>query len=363
MELNEKMEQLGSTIKSDLEKSNTELKNEIKGLQDQFDQLSAKNVDMTAKSLSFADELKSQLSSTNPELLSKGYKLELKAVATKPAGDMNPEYRAGITGYANRKVNARQLFAVGSTSSDAVRFVKESGYTNGAGIKQEGIKAGESTFTIAQDTALVKTIATYLVISKEMLSDVEGMASYLSNRVPAKLSEKEDAEVLFGTGDLKGVATTAVPFANTTLVLGTTATPNEYDVLRVGVNMVAVADYAASAILIHPTDKTKLELLKDSTGHYIFQSGNMNVAGVPVLESTAMAEGKFLVGDFRMGAEIKERAGVTLNYYPQDADNVQKGLVTIGIEERIALPVYHNGAFVSGDFVSAKAKLKTNPTV
>jgi HK97 family phage major capsid protein len=358
MELNA-MEQLGSTIKSDLEKSNTELKNEIKGLQDQFDQLSAKNVDMTAKSLSFAEDLKSQLSSTNPELLSKGYKLELKAVATKPAGDMNPEFKPGITGFANRKVNVRQLLAVGSTSSDAIRYVKESGYTNGAGIKQEGIKAGESTFSIEQATALVKTVATFLVVSKEMLSDVDGITSYLANRVPAKLAEKEDAELLNGTGDIKGLTTTAQPFASTTLTLGATATPNEYDVLRVGINMIAVADYSASAILVHPTDKTKLELLKDSTGHYIFQSGNMSVSGVPVVESTAITEGSFLIGDFRMGAELKERSGVALNFYAQDADNVQKGLVTIGIEERIALPVYHNGAFVSGTFAAAKTKLKS----
>src|SRR5690606_15481179 len=98
---------------------------------------------------------------------------------------------------------------------------------------------------------------------------------------------------------------------------------------------------------------------KDSTGHYIFQSGNMNVAGVPVFESTAMTEGSFLIGDFRMGAEIKEREGVTLNYYAQDENNVKLGLITVGISERIGLPVYHNGAFVSGTFAAAKTKLKS----
>ena len=358
MELNEKMEQLGSTIKNDLESQKTELKNEIKALQDQVDLMSAKNADITAKALTFGEELKNTLSSTNADLLAKGFKFEVKA-ALKPQADINPEYRAGITGYANRKINARQLFAVGSTSSDAVKFVKESGYTNGGAIKEEGVKAGESTFSIAQSTALVKTISTFLVISKEMLNDVDGMATYLQNRVPAKLAEVEDNELLFGTGDIKGVATTAVAFTGTTLTMGTGSTVNQYDVLRVAVNMISKANYSASAILINGTDKTKLELAKDSTGQYIFPYGNMSVAGVPVVESNAIAEGKFIVGDFRLGAEIKDRAGVTLNYYAQDADNVQKGLITIGVEQRLALPVYHNGAFVSGDFVSAMAKLKS----
>lgn len=364
MELNIKneLEQLGATIKTDLEKSNTELKSEVKtqldALQGQFDQLSVKNADITAKGLTFGEELKNTLSSTNPDMLSKGFKFEVKA-ALKPQNDINPEYKAGVTGYSNRKVNARQLFAVGSTSSDAVKFVKEAGYTNGGAIKEEGVKAGESTFTIVQDTALVKTISTFLVISKEMLNDVDGMATYLQNRVPAKLAEVEDAELLFGTGDIKGVGTTAVQFSGTTFRMGTGATVNQYDVLRVAVDMISKANYSASAILINGTDKAKLELAKDSTGQYIFPYGNMSVAGVPVVESNAIAEGKFIVGDFRMGAEIKDRQGVTLNYYAQDADNVQKGLITIGVDQRLALPVYHNGAFVAGDFTSAITKLKS----
>jgi|GEM_PF-1017547 len=361
MELNEKMENLGSQIKSDLEKSNNELKNEIKGLQDQFDQLSAKNIDLTVKGLTFGQELKNNLSSTNPELLAKGFKFDLKAAALKPQNDMSPEYRAGVTGYANRKVNARQLFAVGSTSSDAVKYVEETGYTNGAGIKQEGVASGESTFAVEQKSALVTTISTHLVVSKEMLSDVDGLSSYLANRVPAKLAEKEDYELLFGVGDIKGVATTALSFLTTTYKVPVSASGStqEYDVLRVAVNMVAIANYSASAILVHPQDKTKLELAKDSTGNYLFPTGNMSVAGVPIVESTAISEGKFLVGDFRMGAEIKERQGVTISYWPSDGENAKKGLITITAEERIALPVYHKGAFVAGDFGTAITKIKS----
>ncbi|WP_316817291.1 phage major capsid protein [Pedobacter nyackensis] len=365
MELNIKneLEQLGATIKTDLEKSNTELKSEVKtqldALQGQFDQLTAKNADITAKGLTFGEELKNQFSSTSPDVLAKGFKFELKASVLKPQADINPEYREGITGYANRKVNARQLFAIGSTSSDAVKYVKESGYVNGAAIKEEGVISGESSFAINQETALVKTISTHLIISKEMLNDVSGISSYLQNRIPAKLAEKEDQELLYGTGDIKGVAVTAVQFSGTTLTLGTGSTPNQYDVLRVAINMIAKADYTASAIMVNPTDKTKLELAKSSTGEYLFPSGNMSVAGVPIVESNAITEGKFLVGSFRDGAEIKERQGVAISYYPSDGENAKKGLITIVAEERLALPVYHNGAFVAGDFTSAMAKLKS----
>jgi HK97 family phage major capsid protein len=363
MELNIKneLEQLGATIKTDLEKSNTELKSEVKtqldAVQAQFDQLATKNAEIVASGLDFKSELKSALSATGNIL---GAKYELKA-AVKPVQDIAPEFRQGITGYANIKVNARDLFAIGSTSGDAVKYVKESGFVNNAGIKEEGVKAGESSFTLTQETALVKTVQTFLVISKEMLSDVDGITSYIANRAPAKLREKESQELLFGTGDIKGVATTAFPFSGTTILLGTGSTVNQFDVLRIAVQLVAKSNYSATAILMNGADKAKLELAKDSTGAYLFPLGssNMSVAGVPIVESNSIAENAFLVGDFRNAAEIKERQGVTVEFFNQDADNAQKGLVTVSVSERIALPVYHNGAFVSGTFTAAIAKLKS----
>ena len=354
-EIKNDITKVGTELKEDINKINAELKSEVEKLQGQFDQLAAKNVDLTANPLSFKDEFKNAISTTKGAQL--GVTYELKA-ALKPQADLNPEYRSGITGYSNIKVNVRDLFAVGSTSNDSIKYQKETGYTNSAGIKQEGVKAGESTFSFVQETALVTTVATFLVVSKEMLMDVDGITSYIQNRVPAKLAEKESQELLFGTGDIKGVATTALPFSGTTIALGTGSTVNEYDVLRVAIDLVSKANYSATAILMNGTDKAKLELAKDSTGAYLFPNGNMSVAGVPIVQSNSIDEGKFLVGDFKMGAEIKERQGVTVEFFTQDADNAQKGLVTIGVSERIALPVYHNGAFVYGTFTAAKAKLR-----
>ncbi|RYY00553.1 phage major capsid protein [bacterium] len=355
MEIKDQIEKLGTEIKSE----NTELKNELQGkldaFQKQFDELATKSLSINAQPVDFKNEFKSAINATNGIAL--GSKYEVKA-ALKPQADMKPEQASGIYGYANVKVNARDLFSIGSTSADAYVYVKESGYTQAAGIKLEGAKAGESSFGIKKETALVSTISTFLVVSKEMLSDVDGITSYLQNRVPAKLAEKESQEILFGTGDIKGVSTTATPFSATTITLTSGTTANEYDVLRVAVDLVSKANYSATAILVNGTDKTKLELAKDSTGAYLFPAGNMSVAGIPIVESNSMTEGSFLVGDFRMGAEIKEREGLVIEFYNQDADNVQKGLVTVGVTERIALPVYHNGAFVSGTFAAGKTKIK-----
>ena len=352
MELNEKMEALGATIKTDLESNKTELKAELKAVQDQVDQLSAKNVEITVKGITFADELKTKLSATSEDILTKGVKFEIKASLT-PSGVVAPDQMPGIYGYANKKVSVRNLMSIGSTTSNAVNYVSELSWTSFSGTTLEGQKRPESGFVLKGELAPVKTIGTFLKVSKEQLADVAGITSYITNRAPAKLKEVEDAHIL-------GLLRAKAPqFTGTTLTMGSVATVNEYDVLRTGINMVELANGTASAILIHPSDKTRLELAKDTTGQYIFQYGNMSVAGVPVVSSNIIEEGKFLIGDYKLGAELIEREGLSINFYNQNATDVEDGLVTIGLEERIAVTVNNPATFVQGDFVSAKAKLKS----
>lgn len=360
MEIKEQFENFGKEIKNDitkvsgeLEQKNTELKSELKGLQDQLDQMSAKNATITANGLSFGDQVKSKLSATDTDLLEKGFKFEVKASLTQ-AGTVAPDQMPGIYGYANKKVSVRNLMSVGSTTSNAVNYVSELSWTSFSGTTLEGTKRPESGFVLKGELAPVKTIGTFLKVSKEQLADVVGITSYITNRAPAKLKEVEDVHIL-------GLLRAKAPqFSGTTLTLGTGSTvANEYDVLRVGINMIELGNGSATAILIHPSDKTRLELVKDGNGQYIFPYGNMSVGGVPVVSSNIIEEGKFLIGDFKLGCELIEREGLAINFYNQNATDVEDGLVTVALEERIAVTVNAPAKFVQGDFVSAKAKLKS----
>jgi len=364
MEIKE-FEDFGKEIKNDITKANeltkgefkneiTEVKSDLQGkldaLQAQYDRLSVKQIDLATSALDFKSELKNTLSSTNEDLLAKGYKFTVKATMT-PA--IAPEQISGISNYANRKINVRDLMSIGATSQNAVNYVQEQSWTSFTGTTTEGSKRPQSGFDLVATVANVKTVGTFLKVTKEALADVDGISSYIANRAPAKLKEVEDKLIL----DI--LKPSAQPFSGTTLTFGTGFTANEYDVLRVAVQMVAKENYSATGILISPTDKARLELAKDAQGGYLFPSGNMSVAGVPVVESTCIAEGDFLVADWKLAAEIKQREGLSINFYNQNATDVEDGLVTIGLEERFAIPVYNPKAFVSGSFAAAKAKLKS----
>ncbi len=70
--------------------------------------------------------------------------------------------------------------------------------------------------------------------------------------------------------------------------------------------------------------------------------------GVPVIASTAITEGTFLVGDWAMGAQVWDRKQATVQISFEDGNNFTKNMATILCEERLALTVYRPKAFRSG---------------
>ena len=129
---------------------------------------------------------------------------EIKADMTMNAdytGEVVPADRVpGFKFDPNRPQNMRQIIPNGSTGSDVVRFVKESGFSNGAAAKAEGATLGQTDFDMTATSVNVEKIGTYLRISEEMLADTAQLTSYISNRVPAKLLEVEDDQILGGSG-------------------------------------------------------------------------------------------------------------------------------------------------------------------
>jgi len=129
---------------------------------------------------------------------------EIKAdmtVAANFTGEVIPADRvAGYKFDPTRPVHVRQLIPLGSTTSDVVRFVKESAFTNAAAPKAQGAAAAQSEFDMTAADANVRSIETYFRISKEMLADTPQLTSYLSARAPQKLLEVEDTQILSGSG-------------------------------------------------------------------------------------------------------------------------------------------------------------------
>ena len=297
---------------------------------------------------------------------------EIKADMTTGAdftGEVIPADR--VPGYKYdpaRPQHIRELISQGSTTSDVIRFVKESGYSDGSAMKAEGATLGQTDFDMTASSVNVEKLGAYLRISEEMLADTPQLTSYISTRVPSKLLSKEDDQLLNGDGsapNLSGIITDAADFDTSSggqfyqQVNGA----NQFDVIIAALNQLSLSNYVADKIIMHPTDFHKILLLKDSNLSYlkdqVFKGLQPVFNGVPVVLNTAITAGSYLLGNFAQGTQMWIRDNVSVEFFREDGTNVRDGFVTVRCMERIALSNYLPNAFVNGSFASGITALET----
>jgi len=393
-QLKSQLDEITNAIDSKIEKSNNEVANaiEVKAneiiksevsemankLNDRLDAIEVANKKQfeSSRKMTFKGALKNALENGAIEGLAKGNQrsasFEIKADMTTGA-DFTGEVIAAdrVPGYKfdpTRPVHIRQLLAQGSTQSDVVRFVKESGYSNGAAATAEGTTLTQSDFDMTASDANVRKIGTYFRISEEMLADTAQLTSYLSARAPEKLLEVEDTQILSGNGsapNLSGIITDAADFDTSSGgdFYQSVDNANEFDVLVASLNQLAGLNYNADCILLNPTDFHKILLLKDTTAQYlkkdVYSGLTPTFMGVKVVLNTAIASGTFLVGNFAAGTQLWVRDNVNVEFFREDGTNVRDGFVTVRVSERVALTNYLPNAFVNGTFSTAKAAIET----
>lgn len=255
-----------------------------------------------------------------------------------------------------RRLTIRDLLAAGRTGQNALFYPRESGFTNNAAPVSEGSLKPESDITIEIITEAVKTIANTLRVSKQMYDDQPALISYVNGRLMYGLKLVEEAQLLNGSGtgqNLSGIYTEATAYSNVNSL------PNEQDLdkIRLAMLQVEIAYAETTGIVLNPTDWAKMELLKDSTGQYLFarpqESAVPRLWGRPVVSTQAMAQGRFLVGDFAQHAQIFDREDANVAISWEDRDNFVRNMATIRVEERLALAIYRPEAFVKGRLESA----------
>ena len=277
--------------------------------------------------------------------------------ATASAGVLVESDRLGLIRPPDQPLVIRELFMPGRTSSNALEYPRENVFTNSAAPVAELALKPQSDITFTMETTTVKTLAHWMAASKQILDDAPQLASYINGRLIYGLKYVEEQQILLGDGsgqNLLGVipqATAYTPALETTLDI---QQKNKMDVLRAAMLQVQLALYPPSGIVLHPTDWASITLTKDANGNYLIANPQSSVSQLlwtmPVVASMSMPQGDFLVGAFRLGAQIfdREQANVAISY--EDRDNFVKNAVTIRAEERLAMAVYRPKAFVKGTF-------------
>lgn len=259
-----------------------------------------------------------------------------------------------------RRLTVRDLLAKGRTTKSVLFYQRESGYTNNAAPVSEGSLKPKSELTFELITEPVRTLAHLLDISLQMLDDVSFIQSYIETRMRYGLALVEEAQLLTGSGtgqNLEGIYTAATAYAQPSGVTLDATKEQDLDKLRLALLQVELADAFASGIVLHPTDWAGIELLKDRDDNYMFANPHTTTTGRiwgrDVVSTKSMTQGRFLVGDFAMHAQIFDRQDANVAISFENKDNFERNMATIRVEERLALAIYRPEAFVKGVLESA----------
>jgi HK97 family phage major capsid protein len=263
----------------------------------------------------------------------------------------------GILPLPQRRLTVRDLISTGRMDGNTLEYVKETGFTNNAGMVAEGASKPSSDIKLDLMTTSAKVIAHWMKASRQVLDDISQLRSMIDQRLIYGLAYKEESQILNGdnTGqNLNGIIPQATGYSAPIALADQTM----IDVLRLAMLQAALAEYPATGHVLHPTDWTYIETTKDDIGRYIIGNPQGSVSptlwGLPVVATQSMTVRKFLTGAFKLGAQIFDRwdARVEAGF---ENDDFTKNLVTILAEERVALAVYRPEAFIYGDFDTALA--------
>lgn len=273
-----------------------------------------------------------------------GFKTTFTTTAATLTGyDRQP----GIVTLGTQRLMVADLLAQGQTTMNTIRYVQEDTLTNAATTVTEGALKPEATFDTSEADAPVRKIAVTAKVTDEMFSDFPVIRDYIDNRLRWMVGQREELQILAGTGTPPDITGILVTSGILTQARGTDPVPDA--VFKAMTKIMTTGFFDPDGIVMNTTDWQNVRLLKTADGIYLWgapaDEGPARMWGLPVVATTAMTLGTALVGAFRLGAQLFRREGVTVESTNANEDDFKRNLIALRAEERIALAVYRPKAF------------------
>ena len=274
----------------------------------------------------------------------------------------------------DRPLFIRNLLNSMPVGSDAIEIMRELAFTNNAAPQYDSgatptnqlVTKPKSDITYETVTVPVRTMAHYVIASRQILADVPRLQAEIDSRLMYGLNLESDSQILYGTGtgeDLTGLMVATGTNNVGQIAVGTTGDAIAramIEQIRKGITKNKIANYYnVNGLVVNPQDWETIELAKGSDAHYVWTTVgtgvNAQIWRVPVIESNAMTVGDFLLGDWTMGATLYDREQMNVRVSESHADLFVRNGVAILAEERVALGLERPKAFTKGKFTVASA--------
>ena len=252
-------------------------------------------------------------------------------------------------------------------------WLEESDEQGGFAIVTEGAVKPLVSGSLVRNRAVAKKIAAKKVFTEEFAKFRQKAYNIINDLISLKLL-RDYAAIL--TTDLQAQAAS---YVGTTLD-GTFTAPNDYDAIGAVAAQIETLNFAPDVIIIHPQDKWRLSLLKDTVGQYYMMipmyapDGTVRMMGFRVITSTYQTIGSFTLGEAGLFQIEQETLTVRMGYGIDVTSAVVAGtsVVTNVASDfdtnkfRIIVENYfkdyiatnHIGSFVTATFATVKAALQ-----
>lgn len=246
------------------------------------------------------------------------------------------------------------LLGSGTISGNAISYFVE-GALEGAftTVAEAGGKPQLHVVDPTVVTDSLKKIAGWTKFSDEMLEDLDFIVSEINGRLLYELAKFEEAQILNGNGtgsNLLGLLSASRTGVQTE-VSAANAVDRADSIFRAITKVSTGGGLDADGIVINPADYQAFRLSKDGNqqyyggGFFAGQYGNGTMQdnpplwGLRTVVTPAIAAGTTLVGAFSQAATLYRKGGVRVESTNSNASDFTSNLVTVRVEERVAMAV------------------------
>lgn len=241
------------------------------------------------------------------------------------------------------------LFMQATTTSNATEYYEETTFTNSAAERAEGDAAAESALDFTLRTDAIRSVATWLPATLEVLADNARLQQHIEGRLRFMVAKKRDAQLLVGDGTAPALS----GILDRTIQTQAKGADPTFDAIMKAMTKVRVTgDAEPSAIVLHPNDWEAILLTRTSDGIYIMGNPgdptiNSRLWGLEVRGVPALTENTGIVGAFDTMASFVRRTGLEIIVSTEHSTYFTERKMAILAEERVGIEVYRGYAFCS----------------
>lgn len=270
-----------------------------------------------------------------------------KATMTTSAGIAPETARTGQVAFAAvQPPRIIDIIPAYPTGQAAVVYLEETTFTNAAAERAEAAVYAEAALAYTERNVPVRSIGVSLPVTDEQREDVAGVEALIDGRLRTMLQLRLDSQLLNGNGTAPNLLGTLNVTGIQTQARATDPHPDA--ILKAMTKVRTTGAAEPSAVILNPSDWQTVRLAKTTDGAYLFgppyDAGIPRIWGVPVVASSALAQGTGIVGDYAAHAGLFLRAGIEVQVALSNDDFV-KGKVTFRAGMRAAVVHFRPAAF------------------